>query len=172
MSRYVGSSPAVAVLIAGLFLLMNGCAYQTRPDKRALAFDHRENGDQLLLKGQNKEALKEYQMSEQLEPGFWPTHYKLAVTYGKLNNFDAAIAEYRQVIGMKPPFNNKADAALLHLALGQALDKRGERNEARFEWRQAIALASQDTTHKNNISQVAKQAHQLLNKDMENRPVR
>ncbi len=126
--------------------------------------DTMSRASQAYKAGHYDVALKEYRRASELTgedtTGSFTmqAHFGIAKTYRRMNQLENAVAEYRSIIARDPVSSHPRWAPWAHFHLGQALLSKGELEEARSEWR--IALASSGTDP--HFSKLRPQVQQAL----------
>jgi tetratricopeptide (TPR) repeat protein len=95
---------------------------------------HYNLGVALNDKGQEDEAIKQFQESLRLNPNDVEAHNNLGVALDKKGEVDAAISQYQQALRLRP------DYAQAHNNLGLMLGKKGRTTEAISQYREALRL--------------------------------
>jgi tetratricopeptide (TPR) repeat protein len=94
---------------------------------------HQNLGDVLLKRGEVLPALRHYEETIRLEPGFADAHNKLGSALGSLGRFDEAIAQFREAIRL-------GENAEFRHNLGFAFAKQGRTDDAIREYEAALRL--------------------------------
>jgi tetratricopeptide (TPR) repeat protein len=90
-----------------------------------------------LKSGRGAEAIEHFKGALRQEPVHWfidPLEDCLANAYLELGQPDEAIAEYERILRLNPNY------PLAHYRLGQAYERKGEREKARFHYEQFIRI--------------------------------
>ena len=156
----VKSTLQICVFLLIVFCI--GCSHHTKQDAIDSIYEAQERGRALLSQGQASAAIKEFQQAYILDPADWHNHYYLAKAYEQSGNLDAAIAELREVTKIHYRTSNPASYAFSHFWLAKALLKKGQRDEARQQYRLARDIAGQDKTHNKKIGAIAQQSEEKL----------
>ena len=107
---------------------------------------HDNLGNAYLKNGNFNEALKEYQTSLKLRPGYAYAEYNLACALLKKGLLDEAITHYRKALEINPDFENA------HNNLGEALRLKGEYVQALAHLHRALELKPDDAEAENNLA--------------------
>jgi tetratricopeptide (TPR) repeat protein len=121
-----------ATLLLGLVLfnLDATVASESYPEEEAL-----NRAYALAVLGRAGEARDEYQRAFQLNPDRIDAPNALALLAASRNDWEEAVARYRQVVDLRPDFIEARSS------LGEALLALGRREEARREWETASRMA-------------------------------
>jgi tetratricopeptide (TPR) repeat protein len=125
---------AIGVLMLGLLCLASGCQPPTKVDAQ-VPYDR---GNALYDRGKLDEAIAQFRLAIQLEPGFADAHYELGSALGTQGKWEEAIPEFREAIRLKP------DDDEVHYNLGHALLQRGDLDAAVNEFLTTIRLKPDD----------------------------
>ena len=93
-----------------------------------------KQGSDMGARGDLEGAVRLLQRATQLDPNIADAHYNLAIAYGKLKRFDAAIAAMREAVRLRP------DDAEAQMHLGGWLSDRGLHAEASQAYERGATL--------------------------------
>jgi tetratricopeptide (TPR) repeat protein len=91
-------------------------------------------GVTLEKKGQTDEAIRQYQITIRLKPGYADAYFNLGAALGRKGQMDEAISQFQKAIRLKP------DDAEAYNSLGIALGMKGQMDEATSQFQKAIRL--------------------------------
>jgi len=92
-------------------------------------------GIQHALQGDNEPALEEFKKALQLDPDFLPARRNLVITLFALNEYERALARGKAILKTHP------DEFRIHYVVGAILLQKGQANEAKKYFSQALELA-------------------------------
>jgi len=100
-------------------------------------------GDEQMEAGYGLEALKQYQKAIEVDTSYSLAHFRLGEVYFTLNNYNAAVNEFRRALdGDLQPLCVEAWS---HVLLGESFDMTGLRERALNEYKRAVQLS--DNSH-------------------------
>jgi superkiller protein 3 len=126
--------------LAGLLLATGQVDLAAAAAQRALAIDpydaaaYNVAGRTLASKGQNSEALFDFERATQLRGSYGPYQYDYALMLVRLNRFDDAQAAVEASLKADPNFS------AAHELLGSLLARRSQMADATSEYRRAVEL--------------------------------
>lgn len=162
-------------LLAVLALCVLMMPYGIDSYKLSMAVAHFNRGLELYYQGRNEEAIRQYQQSLRIRPGYSGSYDNIGLCLEEEGHRAQAISMYRQALVLDP--NNShaysnLDAALFvqghraaglvelraavranpndgrsHTMLGSALYRSGDKWQARQEWQKALGLGDQSAAH-------------------------
>jgi Tfp pilus assembly protein PilF len=157
---------SLVVLLALIGLGLNSARSMLRGyqqyQKTDAAFEHWMNAEKFARAGQHQAAITESHKAIQLDPSLTSVRYLLARIYRKQKQAAKAMTEYRAIIEQKSGESDKTGAAWAHYDLGELLYSQGQKEEAREQWRAAIACAPGDVMQQRGIYEVRKMAERAL----------
>jgi len=109
------------------------------------AFAHLHLGDALLAKEQFEEAIKEYRLTLELNPGEQVIHNNLGVLYLRKNLLNEAEQEFLNELKINPGYSSS------YLNLGLVYSRQSRFPEAEQMWTTALSLNPDDITTYQNL---------------------
>ena len=106
---------------------------------------HNNLGLALEKKGQNEEAICQYQEAIRLTPSFAEAHNNLGIALEERGQIDEAMSQFQEAIRLKP------DNAEVHNNLGAIFYQKGQLDEAISQYQEALRLAPKNPDAHNNL---------------------
>jgi Flp pilus assembly protein TadD len=112
------------------------------------AYDHFQQGRELLDDGMPAQATVPLEKAKKLEPDKASIREALGIAYFRIQRWQEAEAEFRAVLELKPTDD------YAHYALGRSLEKQGRDAEANGHYKLASALSPGSATYAERIMEL------------------
>jgi tetratricopeptide (TPR) repeat protein len=113
-------------------------------------------------RGNLEQAVREYQEALRLDPSDSSVRYSLARAYVKMGKSEEAIAQCRTIIARDDSGADRTQTAHAHYLLGNLLNARGEKAEARLHWKEALERTPVDQPQTAGIYDIHAKAEKAL----------